>query len=133
MIPRAMDNFDFVEAVMVLEEVLEIEISDDEAEQCGSPREMADMLEYHLSNQRPTKRAAELLRNIAKSQNNPKLAEGLEGTWRREQIAAIIRELLGDRDGGPEGEDDSGIAVKNPKRPQTGSGFAAASLDEEDK
>ena len=133
MIPRAMDSFDSVEAVMVLEEVLEIEISDDEAEQCGSPRKVVDILEHHLSNQRPTKRAAELLRSIAKSQNNPKLAKGLEGTWRREQIAAIIRELFGDRDGGPEGEDDSGIAVQNPKRPQTGSGFAAASLDEENK
>jgi hypothetical protein len=57
MIPRAMDNFDPVEAVMALEEVLEIEISDDEAERCGSPREMVDTLERHLSNQRPTKRA----------------------------------------------------------------------------
>jgi len=87
-----MDSFDSVEAVMVLEEVLEIEISDSEAEQCASPREMVDMVEHHLSNQRFTKRAAELLRSIAKSQSNPKLAEGLEGTWRREQIAAIIRE-----------------------------------------
>ena len=58
MVPRAMDNFDPVEAVMGLEEVLEIEISDDEAEQCGSPHEMVDMLERQLSNQSPTKRAA---------------------------------------------------------------------------
>jgi hypothetical protein len=133
MIPRAMDSFDSIEAVMVLEDVLEIEISDNEAEQCASPREMVDMLKHHLSNQRPAKRAAELLMSIAKSQNNPKLAEGLEGTWRREQIAAIIRELFGDRDRGPAGEDDSGVAVKNPKVPPAGSGFAAASLDEENK
>ena len=96
MVPRAMDNFDPVEAVMGLEEVLEIEISDDEAEQCGSPHEMVDMLEHHLSNQRPTKRAAELLGRIAKSRNNPELAEGLDGAWRKEQIAAIIRELFPD-------------------------------------
>jgi hypothetical protein len=96
MIPRAMDNFDPVEAVMALEEVLEIEISDDEAEQCGSPREMVDILERHLSKERPTKRAVELLRNIAKSRNNPELAEGLDGVWRREQVAAIIRELFRD-------------------------------------
>ncbi len=95
MIPRAMDNFDPVE-VMALEEVLEIEIPDDEAEQCGSPREMVDMLERHLSNQRPTKRAAERLRSIAKSRSNPELAEGLDRAWRREQIAAIIRELFRD-------------------------------------
>jgi hypothetical protein len=67
----AMDNSDPVEAVIVLEEALEIEISDYEEEQCGSPREMVDMLERHLSKQRPTKRAAELLRSIAKSRNNP--------------------------------------------------------------
>jgi hypothetical protein len=60
------------------------------------PREMVDLLEHHLSNQRPTKKAAELLMGLAKSQNNPELAEGLDGAWRREQIAAIIRELFRD-------------------------------------
>jgi len=34
-------------------------------------------------------------------------------------------------DRGPEGEDEAGIAVKKPKSPKTGSGFASASLDEE--
>jgi elongation factor Ts len=34
-------------------------------------------------------------------------------------------------DRGPHGGDEVGIAVKKPKRPKTGSGFAAASLDEE--
>ena len=91
-----MDSLDFVEAVMVLEEVLEIEIPNDGAEQCGSPREMVDLLGHHLSNQRPTKKSGELLRGLAKSQNNPELAEGLDGPWRREQIAAIIRELFRD-------------------------------------
>jgi len=94
MTPRAMDSLDFVEAVMVLEELLGVEIPADDAEQCGSPREMVDLLERHLSNQRPTKRAADLLRGLAKSQNNPELAEGLDGVWRRDQIAAIIRELF---------------------------------------
>jgi elongation factor Ts len=36
-------------------------------------------------------------------------------------------------DQGPEGGDEAGIAVKKPKRPKSGSGFAAASLDEESK
>ena len=56
MIPGAMDSLDFVEAVMVLEEVLGVEIPADDAEQCGSPREMVDLLEHHLSNERPTKK-----------------------------------------------------------------------------
>ena len=34
-------------------------------------------------------------------------------------------------DRGPEGGDEAGIAVKKPKSPKTGSGFAAANLDEE--
>jgi hypothetical protein len=51
-------------------------------------------LERHLSNQRPNKEAAALLRKLAKAHNNPELAEGLEGTWRREQIAAIVREIF---------------------------------------
>ena len=91
-----MDSLDFVEAVMVLEEVLGVEIPADDAEQCGSPREMVDLLERHLSNRRPTKGAADLLRDLAKSQNHPELAEGLDGVWRRDQIAAIIRELFRD-------------------------------------
>ena len=37
-------------------------------------------------------KAAALLKRLAKAHNNPELAEGLEGTWRREQIAAIVRE-----------------------------------------
>ena len=57
---------------------------------------MVDILERHLSNQRPTKKAADLLRRLAKSKNNPELAEGLDGVWRREQIAAIIREFFRD-------------------------------------
>ena len=94
MMPRAMDSLDFVEAVMVLEEILGVEIHADDTDQCGSPREMVDLLEHHLANQRPTKKAADLLRALAKSQNSPELAQGLDGVWRREQIAAVIRELF---------------------------------------
>ena len=94
MLHRAMDSLDSVEAVMVLEEVLDVQIQVDDAEQVGSPCEMVDLLEYQLSNERPTKVAADLLRGPAKSQNNPGLAGGLGGVWRREQIATIIRELF---------------------------------------
>jgi len=96
MLPKAMDSLDFVEAVMVLEEVLGIEIPADDAEQCGSPREMVDWLESHLRNHRPSIQGAALLRGLAKSQGNPKLAEGLDGGLRREQIVAIVREMFRD-------------------------------------
>ena len=94
MIPKMMDSLDLVEAVMVIEEVFGTEIPDGDAENFGSPREIVDWLELHLSNQRPNKAAAALLRKLAKAHNIPELAEGLEGTWRREQISAIVREIF---------------------------------------
>jgi hypothetical protein len=94
MIPKAMDSLDLVETVMLVEEVFGTEIPDNNAGNFGSPREMVDWLELHLSNQRPNKAAVALLRKLAKAHKNPELAEGLEGTWRREQIAAIVREIF---------------------------------------
>jgi phosphopantetheine binding protein len=67
MVPKAMDSLDLVEAVMLIEEVLGTEIPYNDAETFGSPREMADWLELHLSNQRPNKEAAALLRKLAKA------------------------------------------------------------------
>jgi phosphopantetheine binding protein len=94
MIPKEMDSLDLVEPVMLIEEVFGTEIPDNDAENFGSPREMVDWLELHLSNQRPNKGVAAFLRKLANDHNDPELAEGLEGTWRREQIAAIVREIF---------------------------------------
>ena len=94
MIPKATDSLYLVEAVMLIEEVLGTEIPDIDGKNFGSPREMVDWLELHLSNQRLNQAAGALLRKLAKANKNPELAEGLEGTWRREQIAAIVRELF---------------------------------------
>jgi hypothetical protein len=94
MFPKAMDSLDIVEAVMLIEEIFGTDIPSGDAENFGSPREIVDWLESHLSNRRPNKDAAAFLRKIAKTQNNPELAESLDGTWRREQIAAIVREIF---------------------------------------
>ena len=91
---KSMDSLDTVEIVMVFEEVFETELPADDAETLGGPTEIVDWLELRLSNQRPNKQAIALLMRLAKAQQNPELAEGLGGTWRREQIAAIIREIL---------------------------------------
>jgi hypothetical protein len=80
--------------VMVFEEVFDTEIADDEAERWGSPAEVVDSFEHRLSNQRPNEAAQALLRKLAREQQRSELAEGLEGTWRREQIAAIVRKFL---------------------------------------
>ena len=89
-----MDSLDSVEIVMVFEEVFDTEIPDDEAERGGSPSEIVDSLERRLSNRRPSKQAVAMLQKLAKQEHQPELAEGLNGTWRREQIAAIVHEVL---------------------------------------
>jgi hypothetical protein len=94
MLPRAMDSLDVVQAVMLLEEIFGTDVPKGGAENFGSPREIVDWLDLHLSNRRPNKRAAASLKALAKAHNKPELAEGLEGTWRREQIEAIVREIF---------------------------------------
>jgi len=94
MTPRPTNSLDLVEMVMVFEEAFDIEIPNDVLEDFGTPSELVDLLDRLLSNQRPNKAAKALLRKLAKEQQRPELAEGLEGTWRREQIAAIVREML---------------------------------------
>ena len=94
MIPKSIDSLDAVEIVMVFEEIFETDLPVNGAESLGGPTEVVDWLELHLSNQRPNKQAVALLKKLAHAQQNPELAQGLEGTWRREQIAAIIREIL---------------------------------------
>jgi hypothetical protein len=94
MIFQEMESLDTVEAVMAFEEVFGAELPDDDCDRMDSPREVVDWLERHLTKQRLNKQAAAWLRKLAKAHNNPALAEGLDGTWRREQIAAIVREIL---------------------------------------
>lgn len=94
MIPKAMDSLDVVEMVLFVEELFETNIRDQEAESFGSPAEIVDWLELHVSNQRPGKHAIAFLKGLAEAHQNPELAEGLEQPWRREQIAAIIRQIV---------------------------------------
>ena len=89
-----MNSLDTVEALMAFEEVFAVELPVHESGDFASPQEMVDWLELYLSNQRLNKEAAALLRKLAKAHNIPELAEGLHGTWRREQIAAVMREIF---------------------------------------
>lgn len=89
-----LNSLDTVEALMAFEQAFRVELQVHESGDFGSPREMVDWLELHLSNERPSKEASALLRKLAKDDNKPELAEGLEGTWRREQIEAIVRKIF---------------------------------------
>ena len=92
--PKAVDSLDLVEAVMLIEEVLELKYPMAMQRTSVVRERWWFWLELHLSTQRPNKQAAALLTKLAKAHDNPRLAEGLEGTWRREQIAATVREIL---------------------------------------
>lgn len=85
MIPKQLDSLELVELLMGLEEFFDVEIADE----IGSAREIVDYLESRLSYRRPNKQAARFLKELAKKTGNPELAQGLDGLWRREQIAAI--------------------------------------------
>jgi len=55
---------------------------------------MEEWLELHLSNRLPKQDSAQLLQMLAKSQQRPELAEGLDGPWRREQMSALVRDIF---------------------------------------
>ncbi|MBZ5666339.1 MAG: hypothetical protein LAO30_17220 [Acidobacteriia bacterium] len=93
MSPESMDNVD-LDIVMFVENIFGTYIPDDDAKHFGGPLGMEEWLEQHLSNQRPKEDTAELLRMLADAQQRPELAEGLDGTWRREQISALVRDIF---------------------------------------
>ena len=88
-----MNNAD-LDLVMFVENIFDTHIPDDDAEHFGGPLGMEEWLEQHLSNQRPKQDTAQLLRMLADAQQRPELAEGLDGTWRREQISALVRDIF---------------------------------------
>ncbi len=49
----------------------------------------------------------------------------------RFKVGEGVTTAVDDRDSSPEGGDEAGIPVKKPKGPKSGSGYAAAKLDEE--
>jgi len=90
----AIDSLDMVELVMVSEEFFEVEYLSAKAETFGSSREIVDSLEALLANCRPNKKAVEMLLRIAKKEDRPELVGDVNGLWRRDQIAAIIRTIF---------------------------------------
>ncbi len=88
-----MNNAD-LDLVMFVENIFDTHIPDDDAEHFGGPLEAEEWLEQHLSKRRPKPDTAELLRKLAQAQQRPELAEGLDGTWRSEQISALVRDIF---------------------------------------
>lgn len=88
-----MDNVD-LDIVMFCENIFHTHIPDDDVKHFGGPLGMEEWLEQQMSSQRPNQDAAALLRMLAEAQQRPELAEGLDGTWRREQISALFRDIF---------------------------------------
>jgi hypothetical protein len=88
-----MDNAD-LDLVMFCENILDTHIPDEVAENSSGQLGMEEWLQHNLSNQRPTQDAAELLHMLAKAQQQPELAEGLDRTWQREQISVLVGDIF---------------------------------------
>jgi hypothetical protein len=94
MIPSDMSRLDLVEVVMAIEESLGIEIPDVDAVTLGDPRQIVDWLALRLAGKHIDQQPALVLENLARRHGTPEIAVGLDGTWRRYQIAALVREIL---------------------------------------
>jgi hypothetical protein len=92
--PDITDSLDTIEKMMAFEEAFEVDLPDTASETFSGPNELLDWLEVSISNQRPNKAARALLTKLAKDQQLPELGQGLNGPWRREQIAAIVLEFF---------------------------------------
>lgn len=88
------DSLDTVEIVMVFEEVFGVVLPVDAAHAVKTRDDTAHWRVTHLSDQRPNRQAAAILKRLAQSWQNPELARDLNGPWRREQVLAILSEML---------------------------------------
>ena len=94
-----------------------------------NPREIVNYLVTQLKGWGPNTAAADFLKKLSKTHNNPRLAQGLHDIWRREQISAVVQEIF-QRNRSTGGE-DAVIPVRKPQRPKSGGRAAAQSVDEE--
>lgn len=97
-IPRPMDSLDQIEMLMVVEQLFGVSIPSKDAEQFASPRDIVDWLDTHLANKKPNSKGIAFLQGLANLYERPAFIENLDGPWRRELIAAIIRALYSDED-----------------------------------
>ena len=126
-------EFNELEKIELAEELFGIDFPDGldltEDLTVNNPREVVDYFELHLRGWGPTPVAADYLRELAGKHYSPALAEGLHGSWRRDQISAVIREIFNTGDRGTGGDDDAVIPVTKPHSPRAGGRAAAQSLD----
>jgi hypothetical protein len=94
-------------------------------------REIVDYLVSKLRGWGPNSIAADFLKQLARTRNSPRLAQGLHDSWRVEQISAVVQEIFTPGDLNTGGDDDAGVPVRKPRGPESG-GRAAAQNPNDD-
>ena len=89
-----MDFPDFTDRVILFESILGTTMPDDLGASYLNQQELVESLELRLLGWGPNREARALLKRLAQEHNQPGLAEGLHSDWRREQIAAVVREIF---------------------------------------
>lgn len=128
-----LSRIDLVEVTMAIEQALELEIPDHDVVAVNSPRDLVECLTSCLDGQPVGGTAALFVANLATQLRRPDLDAGPNGTWRREQIEAVVREVLrvhgSDDWSDPPDPDVVGAPLK--PRPHSRLGAAKASPDEQ--
>ena len=88
--------FEEVEKIELAEEVFGTDFPDDLTEDLtvNNRREVVDYFVLHLKGWGPNPVAFDFFKQLATKRNSPTLAQGLRDSWRREQISAVIQEIL---------------------------------------
>ena len=127
-------EFNELEKIELAEELFGIDFPDGldltEDLALNNPREVVDYFDLHLRGWGPTPAAADFLKKMAEKYNSPALAEGLHGSWRRDQISALVCEIFKTDDRSSGGDADAIVPVKKPRGPKAGGRATAQSLDE---
>jgi len=87
-------SINLIDVVLAIEESFGVEIPDLDAAAFSSPRDIVEWLALRLAGKPVAGPAAPLLENLSRQRGAPELADRSDGTWRREQIEAVVHEIL---------------------------------------
>jgi hypothetical protein len=80
--------------LLTIEEAFDITISDEDTETIQTPRDLIEWLLPRACHRVPKKIAARKLKAISVRENRADLVAESNQPWRREQVAAIVREII---------------------------------------
>jgi hypothetical protein len=102
-----MDSLDSVEVLIAIEEAVGVNIPDADAEAMATPRHVVEWLLPRIGNAAPNQIASLLLKKVSARENRSELTDALTEPWRREQVAAVVREIVVEQTGNSSFDEDS--------------------------